>query len=218
MPLKTAAEHMRPGGAVALPLVRAEPCGHAAGARRRRVVPLFFTNPLNPLSHTPVGRHASAACEVFERTTRRYLKPAVRSSTTTFAARGRRRGGGGDGSARSAGFSTSSAISLPTNASAIRASCSLRPCRAISRRCCAGPSRRCCPTTRSTSPTGTTPRTVPLERRHLRSRRLHHLRARHAARPSAATCTSSRLPARGARARRHRAHGGGQRPGRCRAP
>ena len=35
---------------------------------------LFF-NPLNPLSHTPVGRSAIAACEVFERATRRYPKP-----------------------------------------------------------------------------------------------------------------------------------------------
>jgi poly(3-hydroxybutyrate) depolymerase len=36
---------------------------------------LFF-NPLNPLTHTPVGRSAVAACEVFERATRRYTKPA----------------------------------------------------------------------------------------------------------------------------------------------
>ena len=35
---------------------------------------LFF-NPLNPLSHTHVGRSAIAACEVFERATRRYGKP-----------------------------------------------------------------------------------------------------------------------------------------------
>ena len=36
---------------------------------------LFFNNPFNPLSHTSMGRHAAAACEVFERTTRRYDKP-----------------------------------------------------------------------------------------------------------------------------------------------
>ncbi|MGQ0673979.1 MAG: polyhydroxyalkanoate depolymerase [Hyphomicrobium sp.] len=36
---------------------------------------LFFNNPLNPLTHTMAGRHAAAAAEVFERTTRRYLKP-----------------------------------------------------------------------------------------------------------------------------------------------
>jgi len=36
---------------------------------------LLLNNPLNPLSHTAVGRKAVAACEVFERTTRRYAKP-----------------------------------------------------------------------------------------------------------------------------------------------
>ncbi|MGE0630608.1 MAG: polyhydroxyalkanoate depolymerase, partial [Hyphomicrobiaceae bacterium] len=43
---------------------------------------LFFSNPFNPLTHTAVGRHAVAACEVFERTTRRYDKPdyAIRST------------------------------------------------------------------------------------------------------------------------------------------
>lgn len=37
---------------------------------------LLFRNPLNPASHTPVGRSAAAALELFERTTRRYRKPA----------------------------------------------------------------------------------------------------------------------------------------------
>ena len=32
-------------------------------------------NPFNPLSHTTFGRKTAAACEVFERTTRRYAKP-----------------------------------------------------------------------------------------------------------------------------------------------
>jgi poly(3-hydroxybutyrate) depolymerase len=36
---------------------------------------LFFNSPLNPLTHTVVGRHAAAACELFERATRRYGKP-----------------------------------------------------------------------------------------------------------------------------------------------
>ena len=45
------------------------PARAAAGTCR-----LFF-NPLNPLSHTPVGRSTIAACEVFERATRRYSKP-----------------------------------------------------------------------------------------------------------------------------------------------
>ena len=38
-------------------------------------VRLFYRNPLNPLSTTPVGRSVAAAAEVFERTTRRYGKP-----------------------------------------------------------------------------------------------------------------------------------------------
>src|SRR5919107_2579120 len=37
---------------------------------------LLFKNPFNPLSHTPYGRTVAAACELFERTTRRYGKPA----------------------------------------------------------------------------------------------------------------------------------------------
>ena len=37
---------------------------------------LLFRNPLNPASHTPLGRSAAAALELFERTTRRYRKPA----------------------------------------------------------------------------------------------------------------------------------------------
>ena len=37
---------------------------------------LLFKNPFNPLSHTAYGRTVAAACELFERTTRRYGKPA----------------------------------------------------------------------------------------------------------------------------------------------
>lgn len=36
---------------------------------------LLLNHPLNPLTHTAVARHAAAALEVFERTTRRYSKP-----------------------------------------------------------------------------------------------------------------------------------------------
>lgn len=38
-------------------------------------VRLFYTNPLNPFSHTPFGRSVAAFAELFERTTRRYGKP-----------------------------------------------------------------------------------------------------------------------------------------------
>jgi len=43
---------------------------------------LFFRNPFNPLAHTVAGRRAAAACEVFERTTRRYDKPHFGIETT----------------------------------------------------------------------------------------------------------------------------------------
>ncbi len=43
---------------------------------------LFYRNPINPLSHTPYGRNMAAACELFERTTRRYGKPAFDLPTT----------------------------------------------------------------------------------------------------------------------------------------
>ncbi|HEX2137767.1 MAG TPA: polyhydroxyalkanoate depolymerase [Microvirga sp.] len=37
---------------------------------------LCFENSLNPMAHLLIGRSVSAACELFERTTRRYEKPA----------------------------------------------------------------------------------------------------------------------------------------------
>ena len=39
-------------------------------------VKLFYSNPLNPFSHMPLGRSVAAMAELFERTTRRYGKPA----------------------------------------------------------------------------------------------------------------------------------------------
>jgi len=36
---------------------------------------LYYQNPLNPISSTPIGRSIAAACEVFERATRQYGKP-----------------------------------------------------------------------------------------------------------------------------------------------
>jgi poly(3-hydroxybutyrate) depolymerase len=48
---------------------------------------LFFNNPFNPLTHTSIGRHAVAACEVFERTTRRYDKPIFNLPTTVVDGR-----------------------------------------------------------------------------------------------------------------------------------
>jgi poly(3-hydroxybutyrate) depolymerase len=43
---------------------------------------LLFRNPLNPVYHTPIGRGAAAALELFERTTRRYRKPVWDIRTT----------------------------------------------------------------------------------------------------------------------------------------
>ncbi|MEZ5854944.1 MAG: polyhydroxyalkanoate depolymerase [Hyphomicrobiaceae bacterium] len=60
--------------------------GHAA-VRPARVAAdscrMMLTNPFNPLTHTPMGRHAAAALEVFERTTRRYDKPEFGIDRTT---------------------------------------------------------------------------------------------------------------------------------------
>ncbi len=43
---------------------------------------LFFENPINPLTNTAYGRTVAAACELFERTTRRYAKPEFGLKTT----------------------------------------------------------------------------------------------------------------------------------------
>jgi len=43
---------------------------------------LLFRNPLNPASHTPLGKGAAAAFELFERTTRRYRKSVWDIRTT----------------------------------------------------------------------------------------------------------------------------------------
>jgi poly(3-hydroxybutyrate) depolymerase len=44
---------------------------------------LFYSNPLNPFSHTTWGRSMAAAAELFERTTRRYGKPVFGLEKTT---------------------------------------------------------------------------------------------------------------------------------------
>jgi poly(3-hydroxybutyrate) depolymerase len=43
---------------------------------------LMLANPANPWAHTHLGKQVSAACELFERTTRRYGKPAFDLPTT----------------------------------------------------------------------------------------------------------------------------------------
>jgi len=59
--------------------------GHAAVRPARAAADsyrMFFRHPFNPLTHTSVGRSAAAACEVFERTTRRYDKPEFGITST----------------------------------------------------------------------------------------------------------------------------------------
>jgi poly(3-hydroxybutyrate) depolymerase len=43
---------------------------------------LFFKNPANPMAHTEFGKMVAAACEMFERSTRRYGKPEWRIDST----------------------------------------------------------------------------------------------------------------------------------------
>jgi poly(3-hydroxybutyrate) depolymerase len=43
---------------------------------------LFFRNPLNPLYSTTLGKSVAAACELFERSTRRYARPEWRIAST----------------------------------------------------------------------------------------------------------------------------------------
>ncbi|QDC01874.1 polyhydroxyalkanoate depolymerase [Mesorhizobium sp. 8] len=44
---------------------------------------IFYSNPLNPVAHTTWGRSVAAMAELFERTTRRYGKPAFGLDATT---------------------------------------------------------------------------------------------------------------------------------------
>src|SRR3982074_1117835 len=43
---------------------------------------LFFKNPANPMAYTEFGKTVAAACEMFERSTRRYGKPEWRIDST----------------------------------------------------------------------------------------------------------------------------------------
>ena len=52
--------------------------GHAALNPSRALADatrLFFKNPANPFAHTTYGKSVAAACELFERSTRRYQRP-----------------------------------------------------------------------------------------------------------------------------------------------
>jgi poly(3-hydroxybutyrate) depolymerase len=47
---------------------------------------LFFKNPTNPITHTAFGKSMAAACELFERSTRRYGKPEWGINSTLIGA------------------------------------------------------------------------------------------------------------------------------------
>jgi poly(3-hydroxybutyrate) depolymerase len=47
-------------------------------------VRMLLNNPFNPFAHTTMGRSTAAACEVFERTTRRYGKPQFGIASTVI--------------------------------------------------------------------------------------------------------------------------------------
>lgn len=60
---------------------------HAALAPWRAaadVTRLFFSNPVNPASHTHFGKQMAASAELFERTTRRYGKPEFEIAKTAY--------------------------------------------------------------------------------------------------------------------------------------
>eukprot|EP01037_Dinobryon_pediforme_P021425 gene21425-22290_t len=40
---------------------------------------LMYQNPINPFAHTSFGRNVAASAELFERVTRRYGKPSLRT-------------------------------------------------------------------------------------------------------------------------------------------
>jgi poly(3-hydroxybutyrate) depolymerase len=66
-------------GALSIPVYALYEATHAALGPTRALsdaTRAFFENPGNPFSKTPWGKSVAAACEVFERVTRRYGKPA----------------------------------------------------------------------------------------------------------------------------------------------
>lgn len=68
-----------------MPLYHLYEMNHAAMAPARALsdaAMLALKNPFNPFSHTPLGRNLAAACELFERTTRRYGKPEFGLTST----------------------------------------------------------------------------------------------------------------------------------------
>jgi poly(3-hydroxybutyrate) depolymerase len=74
---------------VALSPLRAHEMTHVALSPLRAVAAttkLCFDNTFNPAAHSSFGRSVSAACELLERSTRRYEKPAFSIPALTIGA------------------------------------------------------------------------------------------------------------------------------------
>jgi len=66
------------GSVLATPMYWVYEMSHAALNPSRALADaahLYFKSPINPLSYTTFGKSMAAACELFERSTRRYGKP-----------------------------------------------------------------------------------------------------------------------------------------------
>ena len=51
---------------------------------------IYYKNPINPLTHTTIGKSIAAGCEMFERATRRYGKPGLEHPADQDRRRARR--------------------------------------------------------------------------------------------------------------------------------
>ena len=192
--------------------------GHAAfrpAQSRSGLLPAVLQSPQSADAHA--GRpQRVAACEVFERATRRYSKPDFGISRTKVD-------GHTGGSDRGGRVADAVLPPRPLQARhrsgaaprATRACCWWRPCRAISPRCCAARSRRSCPTTRSTSPTGRTRATCRCPAGSFDLDDYIDTMARHVPLLRRRRARVRGVPAVGAGAGRHRADGGGRRSGRA---
>ena len=176
---------------------------------------LFF-NPLNPLTHTPMGRSAVAACEVFERATRRYSKPDFGIARTRVDGRS---GGASPrrscGRRRSAASSTSSATSIRRAPARHPRLLLVAPMSGHFATLLRGTVETFLPDHEVYITDWQDARNVPLSAGQLRSRRLHRHHGRHVPLLRRRRARVRRVPAVRAGAGRHRADGGGRRPRRA---
>ena len=119
---------------------------------------LLFKNPLNPMALTTFGKSVAAACEVFERSTRRYGRPEWHIKNTLV---GGERGAGARrntcGSAHSAGCCTLRARSSARRCGRSRAVPTVAPMSGHYSTLLRGTARRSCPIMTCTSRIGACP-------------------------------------------------------------